>query len=66
MPNACERWKTEELKMFTETGDASNEFLDHLDDCEYCGKVVEEVFNHQARAFEKFAERVRSLLNKKK
>lgn len=63
---ACERWKTEEFKRFTETGEASTEFFTHLDNCEYCGGAVEVAFDHQARAFEKLAAYVRNNLRNKK
>lgn len=57
--NTCNLWKTE-LEKFTETGEASNEFLAHLDKCEYCGAAVENAFNRQAWAFEKLAENLRN------
>lgn len=59
MPNtACERWKAE-FEKFIQTGEASDEFLAHLDNCEHCGKTVDDAFNRQAKTFEELAEILR-------
>lgn len=66
MPNtACERWKSE-LDKFIETGEASEEFLTHLDNCEYCQATVEIAFDRQAKAFERLGAYIRNNLRNKK
>lgn len=43
------RWHEEFLK-FVDSGDASDEFLDYLEDSEDCRKAMDMVFESQAQA----------------
>ena len=58
MSTTCESHR-QELERFTSTGEASDTFLSHLDNCESCGQIVDAAFNCQAKAFEAFAQILR-------
>ena len=44
------------LRVFLNTGEATEEFLDHLDTCEKCQAIADEGFKEQSRKLERLAE----------
>lgn len=53
-------WR-DQFRLFIETGEASEEFLNFLDSSPECQEVVEEAFAEQAKTFQAFAAQLQQL-----
>jgi len=66
MRDLCDEVSRDLFEKFIETGEAPEDLLNHIDQCEKCGAEAERVFHKQARAFEGLAKALREEREKRK
>ena len=62
MRDLCDKVSRKDFEVFIETGEASEDLLDHIESCEKCGAETERCFGELAKDFDKLRDKIRKEL----